>query len=156
MEPELRSITWEAPQHHHVEKGTDWFFALGIIIIALVIVAVMFGDPLFAVLIGLAGGALGVLAAKKPEIIPYAVTVRGIRIGEEIHPYSTLESYRIEEENPRGPQLLVKSNHKFMPLIVLPIPPDYVDDIDDILKEKLVEEDLEESLFVKILEVFGF
>jgi hypothetical protein len=156
MEPTPRSITWEAPEHHHVEKGNDWFFALAIVITALVIAAIIFNNVLFALLIGLAGGAMAVSAAKKPSIIPYAVTVRGVKIEDRIYPFATLESYNIDEEYEHGPQLLIKSNRKFMPLLVLPIPRDYIDDIEDILKEKLDEEELEEPLFVKILELFGF
>jgi hypothetical protein len=156
MEQTIRSIAWEAPEHHYVEKGNDWFFALIIIIIALIVVAVLFDDTLFALLIGLAGGALAVLAIKKPSIVPFSVSVRGIKIEDRLYSYSTLESYNIDEENPRGPQLLVKSTQKIMPLIVIPIPKDHIDDIESILREKLVEEDLEESIFVKILELFGF
>lgn len=156
MEPALRSITWEAPQHHHVEKGNDWFFALTIIVIALVVAAVLFDNVLFALLIGLSGGALAVSAAKRPAIIPYAVTARGIRIEDRLYPYSTLSTYHIEEEDPRGPQLLVKSEKKLMPLIVLPIPEDHIDDIEDILKERLEEEELMEPFLVKVLELFGF
>ena len=156
MEPTPRSVTWEAPEHHHVEKGNDWFFALAIIIAALVIVAILFNDTLFALLIGLAGGALAVSAAKKPAIIPYAVTVRGVKIDDRLYPYATLDSYAIDEENPRGPQLLIKSERKLMPLMVLPIPPDHVDEIEAILSERLEEEELEEPLFVKVLELFGF
>jgi hypothetical protein len=156
MEPSPRSITWEAPEHHHVEKGNDWFFALIIIVLALVVVAILFNNVLFALLIGLAGGALFVSAAKRPSIIPYAVTVRGVKVDDRIYPFSTLETYRIDEEDPRGPQLLIKSERKLMPLMVMPIPADHVDDIDDILRENLLEEDLEEPLFVKILELFGF
>ncbi|MCB9815246.1 hypothetical protein H6785_01520 [Candidatus Nomurabacteria bacterium] len=156
MEPALRSITWEAPEHHHVEKGNDWFFALIIIVIALVVVAILFNNVLFALLIGLAGGALFVSAAKRPSIIPFAVTLRGVRVGDRVYPYSTLDSYRIDEDDPRGPQLLIKSEKKLMPLMVLPIPVDHVDDIDDILKERLLEENLEEPLLVKVLELFGF
>ncbi len=156
MEPSLRSVTWEAPEHHHVEKGNDWFFALTIIILAFVVVAILFNNTLFALLIGLAGGALAVSAAKRPSIIPYAVTVRGIKIDDQLYPFSSLESYAIDEEDPRGPQLLIKSARKVMPLIVLPIPSDHVDDIESILREKLDEEELEESLFIKVLELFGF
>jgi len=156
MEPSPRSVTWEAPEHHHVEKGNDWFFALTIIIIAFVIVAILFNNVLFALLIGVAGGALAVSAAKRPSIIPYAVTVRGIKVDDRLYPYSTLESYCVDEEDPRGPQLLVKSERFVMPLIILPIPVDHIDDIESILEEKLEEEELEESLFVKILELFGF
>jgi hypothetical protein len=156
MEPTPRSIAWEAPEHHHVEKGNDWFFALVIIIIALVTVAILFDNVLFALLIGLAGGALFVSAAKRPAIIPYAVTVRGVKIEDRIYPYSTLDSYRIDEEDFRGPQLFLKSERKLMPLIVMPIPFDHIDDIDAILRENLIEEDLDEPLFVKVLELFGF
>ena len=156
MEPTARSVTWEAPEHHHVEKGNDWYFAVMIIVAALVIVAVLFEDPLFALVIGLAGGALAVSAAKRPSIIPYAVTVRGVKIDDRLYPFSTLESYAINEEDIKGPQLLLKSERKLMPLIVLPIPTNHIDDIESILKEKLPEEDLEEPLFIKVLELFGF
>ena len=156
MEQTPRSVTWEAPEHHHVEKGNDWFFALAIIIAALVVVAILFNDVLFALLIGLAGGALAVSAAKRPSIIPFAVTIRGVRIDDELHPYATLESYAIDEDDPRGPQLLLKAKRRFMPLMVLPIPPDYIDQIESIHKEKLVEEELEEPFFMKVLELFGF
>ena len=156
MEQTPRSVTWEAPEHHHVEKGNDWFFALAIIVAAMVVVSILFNDVLFALLIGLAGGALAVSAAKRPSIIPFAVTIRGVRIDDELYPYATLESYAIDEDDPRGPQLLLKAKRRFMPLMVLPIPPDYVDEIEAILKEKLVEEELEEPFFMKLLELFGF
>jgi len=156
MEPSLRSIVWEAPEHHHIEKGNDWFFALIIIVVALVIVAILFNNLLFALLIGVSGLTLLISAAKKPEIIPYGVNLRGVKINDRVYPFSTLESYRIEEDDPKGPQLLIKSAKLMMPLMVVPIPPEHVDDIDDLLKQNLVEEDLEEPMIVKLLELFGF
>jgi len=156
MESSLHSITWEAPEHHHVEKGNDWFFALGIIIVSMVFVAILLSNFLFALLITLAGGTLAISASKRPRVIPYAITTRGVRIDEEIHPYSTLKSYYIDEEDYRGPQLLIESDHKIMSLMVMPIPADHVDDIETILKEKLDEEYLEEPFLVKLLEVLGF
>lgn len=156
MEPLARAITWEAPEHHHSEKGGDWFFALAIIIIALAIAAVLFGNTLFALLIGVAGGALAVSAAKRPSVVPFAITVRGIRIDEQLYPYTTLQAYHIEEEDENGPQLLVLSKKRFMPLMVLPLPSEYIDDVEDILRDKLPERFLEEPLFMKLLEKFGF
>ena len=129
---------------------------MAIIIIALVIAAVLFDNVLFALVIGLAGGALAVSAAKRPAIIPYGVTVRGIRIEDRLYPFSTLDSYHIDEDDPRGPQLLIKSERKLMPLIVMPIPTNHIDDIEHILKEKLIEEELAEPFLIKVLELFGF
>ena len=156
MEQRPRSITWEAPEHHHVEKGNDWFFAVIIIVVSLVLVAILFNNVLLALLLGLAGGALTLSAARRPLIIPYAVTLRGVRIDDRLYPYSTLEGYRIDEDDPKGPQLLLRSSQKLMPLLVVPIPFDYIDDIDAIVAEALPEEALEEPLFVKIMELFGF
>jgi hypothetical protein len=156
MEPSLRSVTWEAPEHHHIEKGNDWFFALIIIVVALVIVAILFNNLLFALLIGVAGLTLLISAAKKPALITYSINLRGVKISDRMYPFSSLESYRIDEEDYKGPQLLLKSAKLMMPLMVMPIPPEHIDDIDDILKQNLEEEDLEEPLIVKVLELFGF
>lgn len=152
----MRAITWEAPEHHHVEKGNDWFLVLGIIFFALVVAAVLFGNLLFAILLALSGLTLAIAAARKPSIVHFAVTVRAVTIDDHIFPYSTLESFYIDEDDPRGPQLLVKTKRNFLPLLVLPLPADHIDDIDDILKEKLPEELLEEPLMMKVLESFGF
>ena len=156
MDGTPRSISWEAPEHHHVEKGNDWFFSLVIVVAALVIVALLFDNALFALLIGLAGGALAVSAAKGPSIVPYEVSVRGVRIEDELYTYASLESYHIDEEDPRGPQLLLKSEKRLKPLIVIPLPFDHVDDIEALLQDKLPEEELAEPFLVKVMELFGF
>jgi hypothetical protein len=156
MEPTARAISWEAPEHHHVEKGNDWFFALAIIVIAIVIVAILFNNVMLALLLGLGGGALAVSAARRPSIIPFEVSVRGVRIEDELYPFSSLESYHIDEDDHRGPQLYVKVEKRLLPLLVLPLPVDHIDDIEAILKEKLPEEELEEAFFIKVLELFGF
>ena len=151
-----RSVTWDAPEHNHVEKSADWFFALAVLAIAAVVAAVLVGNYLFAVLCGVAGIVLAVAAGKPPRIIPFAVTARGIRIGATLFPYTTLASYHIDEDHARGPQLLVLSQRHFMPLLVIPIPEEYIDEIESILQERLAEDYLEESFFQIMLEAVGF
>ena len=152
----INAVTWEAPEHHHIEKGSDWFWALGIIALCGAIAAFFFGNFLFAILILVGGGAMALATAKRPSVIPFAVSSRGIRVGEKLYPYSTLEAYFIDEENPNGPQLLLRSKHLYMPLIIMPIPEEYVHEIEDLLLTRLPEEELEEPLATKILEVLGF
>lgn len=156
MEPQVRSVTWEAPEHHHNEKSGDWFFAFTVIAVAIVIAALLLGNTLFALLCAVGAGALALIASRPPRIIPYAVTIRGIRIDDVIFPYTTLSSYHIDEDDPRGPQLLVLSQKHFMPLLVIPIPEEYADEIEDILGPRLEEEFLEESIFHKLLDYLGF
>ncbi len=156
MEPTARGISWEAPQHHHVEKGNDWFLALLIVVAALVFTAILLDNVMFALLLGLAGGVLAISAAKRPAIVPYGVSVRGIKVEDELFPFPLLVSYHLDEEDPRGPQLLIRTTRKSVPLLVLPLPLEHVDAIEDILRERIPEEELHEPFFLKVLEIFGF
>ena len=156
MEQTPRAITWEAPEHYYQEKGGDWYFSLVIITVAVVVAALIFGSTLFALLLILSGCALAIIGAKKPSVIPFAVTVRGVRVGDDLYPFATLQSYHIDEEDPRGPQLIVLTKKHLLPLLVLPLPVQYIDDIEDILRGRVKEELLQEPLFMKVLERFGF
>ncbi len=156
MDSAPRAVNWEAPEHNHTEKGGDWFFAFTIIFIAIVLAAILLGNTLFALLMAVAGLTLAISASRRPSIIPFSVNVRGVRVGDDLYPYAILESYCIDEDDPRGPQLLLQAKRRYMPLLILPLPPDYVDDVEEILRDRLPEEHLEEPFFVKILEIFGF
>lgn len=156
MSEQVKSITWEAYEHHHTNKGSDWFWILGIITIAVTVTAILLGNMLFGILIFIAGLVTALHGAQKPRIIPFAVTQRGLRIEDTLYPYTTLEAFYIDEEDPSGPQLLSRSEKLFMPLIVMPIPEEYIDEIEDILASRLPEETLEEPFATKLLEFFGF
>ena len=150
----LSGVTWEAPEHHHVEKGSDWFWVLGIVAGCASVAVLLFGNFLFALVILLGACAMALVAA--PAVLPFAVTTRGVRVGETLYPYSTLEAYCIDEQGSMGPQLLVRSRRLFMPLIILPLPEEYVDDVEFLLRDRLPEDDIEEPLANKLLELFGF
>lgn len=156
MEQTPRAVTWEAPEYVYTDKKADWYLVLAIIFGSLIIASVLFNNVLFALLVGVAGGALAASAARKPRVIPFAVSVRGIRVDDQLYPYSTLRAYHVDEDHEHGPKLLVLSKRRFTPLIVLPIPEEYIDDIEDIMLGKLEEKLLEEPFLFKVLEKFGF
>ncbi len=152
----IREVSWEAPEHHHSEKGSDWFWALGIVTISAAIAMIAFGNVLFGIVILLAGGAVALLASREPRIVTFSVSLRGVRLGNDLHPYSSLKCFYLDEDHPRNVQLLLQSKSLLMPLIVIPVPDDAVDEIEYILEELLPEEHLEESLGHHLLEVLGF
>jgi len=156
MEHTPRAVTWEAPEHNHSEKSGDWFFAFTIIFIAIVISAILLGNTLFALLMAIAGLTLAISVTRRPSLVHYAVSVRGVRVGDDLYPHSNIEAYCIDEDEPSGPQLLIQVKSRLMPLVVIPLPPDYIDDVDDILGARIPEEKLEEPVIMKILELFGF
>ena len=114
------------------------------------------GNTLFALLLLIGGTTIGIVANREPRIIPFAVNNRGVRVDDMLYPYSTLECFYIDEDHELGPQLLVRSNKFFMPLIVMPIPEEFIDEIEAILEPRLAEQHLEEPLAHKLLEIFGF
>jgi len=156
MSEQVKSITWEAYEHNGAEKGSDWFWILGIITLTVTVSAILLGNTLFGILIFIAGLVTALHATQPPRLIAYAVTQRGLRIDDTLYPYSTLEAFYIDEEDEMGPQLLVKSEKMFMPMLILPIPEDHIDEIEDILAPRLPEEHLEEPFVGKFLEYVGF
>lgn len=156
MAVEARSVTWEAPAHHHTEKTSDWFWALGIIAISGSVAALFFGNLLLAILVILGALIMGILASREPEMTSYAVTTRGLRVGERLYPFGSLEAYYIDEDEPTGPQLLARSQHMFAQLVIMPLPEDAIEEIEHILESRLPEEHIEEPFGTKLLEIFGF
>lgn len=156
MNEEVRGIAWEAYEHHHIERKSDWFWGAGILIVASCIASILLGNTLLGILIATGGVVMLILAARPPKIVSYAVTQRGLRIDEKLYPYTTLEAFYIDEDYHFGPQLLVRSEKLFMPLLILPIPEEHSDIIEAIIAERLPEQHIEEPFSDKVLEFFGF
>lgn len=151
-----RAVTWEAPEHHHFNKASDWYWALGIISLCGAVAAFFFGNFIFAVLILLGGATMALYSAKPPRVVPFMVGTRGVRAGDQLFTYNSLEAYNIDEDAIWGPQLLLRSKSLYMPLVIIPIPEDYIHEIEDLLRERLKEEELEEPLAHKLLELVRF
>lgn len=149
-------LAWEAPEHHHTEKSNDWYWILGIIAIAGSITSVLLGNVLFGIVIILAAVAVFLISQKEPRIIAFEISSQGVQVDKTLYSYSSIESYGIDESSPIGPHLLLKSKHMFMPLIILPIPDEAVEDIEWMLRAKLTEEHLTEPFSHRLLEFFGF
>lgn len=150
------TISWEAFEHQHIEKTSDWYLALGIIAFVAAGVSVFFGNILFAIVIALGAAVMALVSMRQPSIILFAITPRGVRVDNRLHPYAALASFCIDEESPSGPQLILRSRGMLSPLLVIPLPSEAVEEIDDALAGRLPEEHLEESLSHRLLEFLGF
>lgn len=156
MEGSTRSVYWEAPEHTHIEKSSDWYWILSIVAIAGAVASIIFGNVLFAMVILLGTMTVFITSHRKPRIIEFEVSPRGVRIESDLYPYSTLESFYLDEENYAGPQLIVKSKKLFVPLLIIPIPEEYIEEIEDVIAPRLHEEHLEEPFSHRLLEFVGF
>jgi hypothetical protein len=152
-------LSWEAHEYVHTEKTADWYWAFGILTIACVVGAIVYGNVLFAILIFIIAAVLALFAGRHPDMTTFSVTQRGVRIGHIFHPYTSLESFAIEEyaHQPNHiPKLLLRPLHHFSPLIVIPIEGVDPDDIHDFLIQFLPEDTHLEPLSHRIMEWLGF
>ena len=156
MSENIRSIYWEAPEHIHVEKTGDWYWILGIIAIAGSVVSIIFGNILFSIVIILSATVMMLYAHHPPRIINFKISGRGIRVDDTLYPYSTLESFFIDEDHRHGPQLIVKPKKLLSQFLIIPIPEENSDEIETILAPRIPEEHLEEPFSYRLLEILGF
>ena len=145
---------WQADEYRYREKSRDWFIVVGIIAASLAVASILFDNILFAILILVAASAVIIQSIKKPRRIKFELNKRGILVDDKFYPYSTIDSFGIDEEP--TPKLLAKSKKLLMPLIAIPIEHAQVEPVRAFLKPLLAEEDLEEPLLQKLIEHFGF
>ncbi|MEI6191201.1 MAG: hypothetical protein WCP24_02435 [bacterium] len=150
------SLTWQAPEYHHYKRSTDWFWAVGIITICIAVLAFIFNNALFGILILLSAGILVFYALRTPEDVEYEINKRGIMVGKELHPYMTLEAFWIETRNNIEPKIILKSKKSFLPYIIIPVHNDSADEVADVLRNFLEEKELSEPSAHKVMEYLGF
>lgn len=148
-------ITWTAPEFNYTPKGPDWYWTLGIITTTLVIIALLTGNVLFAIILIIGGLGLGYQAGKKPRVVEITVDDRGVRSEDTLYPYSSLKSFRIEN-NKHEQKLILQSEKSLMPFIIIPINEADPEQLRHYLLQFLPEEQHKEPLSQKIMEYLGF
>lgn len=147
-------LQWSAPEYEERPRTRDWFWALGIVIAAVSIASIIFGNYFFAALIIISGGIFALFAIKKPEIVPYELNERGFQVRSRLYPYESIHAFWIEKGG--QPLLFIKSSRPFLPIVVAPIHPDDVEHISAVMIEKNIPvEEMREHVSEKILEVLG-
>jgi hypothetical protein len=151
------SLSWQAFEYEYREKSADWYWALGIIAVTGAIAAVILNNILFAVLIIVGSFFLAVFAARRPPLVQFEVSSRGVRINTILYPHVSLATFWIIERAHGPAKLLVKSKKPLSPLISLPIADTIsLDALRELLSEHLDEEELEEPFMHTLMEFLGF
>ncbi|OGG72851.1 hypothetical protein A3A38_02700 [Candidatus Kaiserbacteria bacterium RIFCSPLOWO2_01_FULL_53_17] len=148
-------LAWSAYEHEHIERGSDWFWALGIIAVSAALTSILFSNVLFAILILIAATTIGLIARHPPELHEFEIGEKGIRAGKTLHPYDSIISFWIEEEA-EEPLLLVDTTTFMSPNLIIPLGEMDPATIREFLGARVEEVPMKEPLAHKILELFGF
>lgn len=156
MPGENTMLHWSAYEHEHVERGSDWYWALGIFAVSAAFTSLLLHNPLFSLVILVAAGTLALLARTPPEIARFELSDKGIRVNGRLHRYEHIISFWIDEEHRHGRPLLLIDTTKFMaPNLIMPI--EHIDPalVRAYLVERCTEVEMKEPLSHRIFEFFN-
>ena len=151
----MEKLEWSALEYEEKEKSSDWFWALGVIIVAGSVTSIIFADYFFAAVLLLGGTLLGFFTIKKPEVVSYELNDKGLKIKTRLYPYEKIKSFYVEKE--KKLLLFIRTERFFMPVISMPIELYLADDIrKKMLKKEVLEEKMDEHPYEKFMEHLGF
>lgn len=136
------------------EKSADWYWVLGIIACAGIVVSFLFGNLLLATIIGLGAIIMMLLTHMEPTDTVCRLTHTDIAVNDTTYSLHDLEAYHIDEKD--GELVLrFKTGQFLLPMVIVHIPEEYAEDIDAHFRAVVPAERIEEGLSHRVLEIFG-
>ena len=148
-------IRWRAQEHEHVERSPDWYWALGIFAACTALIAVLFGNFLFGILILVAATTLGLMAKSPPPLVDFELSDRGIKVGDTMHRYEEVISFWVEDHDVDPPILLIDTVKWLSPNLIIPLIEVDSGQVRAFLAERAEETPMKEPMWHKVLEFFG-
>ena len=155
-------IIWSALEYEEKERHPDWFWALGVIVVAISITAIIYGNYFFAILIIIGGFLLGFFAIKKPDVVFYELNEKGLKIRDRIYLYEKIKAFWVQKPLSDDGKIMqlalfIKSQRLLVPIFSVPIEEDSVVKIHNLmLAHDVPEEEMKEHPSEKIMEALGF
>lgn len=114
-------IEWVAPEFTQYKKGKNWFVLPGFVAFALVIIAIILKNFLFAIGIVVAAFVVYIYTNKKPREIKFSVSGKGVQVDNKIYPLDTIKSFWIFYNPPEIKEISIRSKKTFVPYIKIPL-----------------------------------
>ena len=114
---------WEGMEYAFEEKGADWYWALGIIAVAGILACILFNNFILALVIAAGAVALGLQAARPPQMRHFEITDSGLVVDDKLYPYEDMLHFSVLEyaDPSLPPSLSIKTKRMLSPHILVPI-----------------------------------
>lgn len=147
---------WDAPEFIFRKKTNDWYWALGIILIIGIVIAVLDKNFLIGVFIVLAITLIYFLGQKQPGIVHFEISDQGVRFDTNFFPYHNIDSFWIEDQAEQW-KLVFQVRKSITPILTVPIPEDInPSEVRDVLVHYLPEQEQQEPWAHRVSEQIGF
>ena len=151
----VKKLEWQALEHVYYEKTGDWYWGVGIVGVTAAILALIFGNAIFALLLLIATATIIIHAAHVPKIVKVEIMPNGVRVGSDYYAYSQLKGFSLDEEH--NPPILVLDSKAFLrPDIRIFIEDKSPEEIRDFLLDHLDEKYHEPAFTEALIHYLGF
>lgn len=146
--PDESIFSWEGHEYSFEEHGPDWYWALGIVALAIALVSILFGNVLLALVIITGAGAVGLQAAKHKRSHRFSIFDTGIAVDDTFYEYEGMRDFAILEfiDPSLPPALSIKTNHILAPHLLIPIHEYDPEDVYEYVNIHIPEGNHEETL----------
>lgn len=119
---QTKLFNWEGTEHDHLEKTTDWYWGLGIVIVTGIIIAILSKNYLFAIILAIGGIMLGLYANDKPHVISIEVSEHGIKFNNDMYTFETIKSFWIYTDVTDTNRIIIETGRTILPQRIVSIP----------------------------------
>lgn len=89
-------IRWQGTEYLHQDQTKTWYIVLGIIAVALMVLAIVLMKSLsFALLIPVMAATLIVYTRRPPAINDYILSRKGLHVNDKLYPFGQFKSFSI-------------------------------------------------------------
>src|ERR1035437_3915702 len=92
-------ISWKALEYKRKEKTADWYWAVILISLSIIIISFLTKNALFAVLVIISTSILLFISVTAPRLIHISINQKGVTVDKELYPFVTLDSFWVESKN---------------------------------------------------------
>lgn len=149
MEKELE---WQAFEYPYQPKTADWFWAVWIIAVGIAVTSYLFNNLLFGVFVLLSAFSISLFGSRRPDLLIFRLSEKGIGIRNKLIPFSSLKSFWIEND-----KIIFQAENKIVPFIIVPLNEEIDNEqLREYLLKHLEEKEHHEPILQKIVEKLGF
>lgn len=151
-------FSWEGHEYSFEERGADWYWALGIVTIAVVLTCILLSNILLALVVVAGAGAVALQASKHRRVHRFSIYEVGIAIDNELYKYEDMRDFAILEylDPSYPPALSIKTNHIFSPHLLIPIHKYDPEDVYEYIANHLPEGEHEETPVDRLIAFLRF
>ena len=140
-------ISWKIEESNFTPKTTEWFWALGILMLAFIVFSILLKNYLLIIIMALAAFIIYINKNQKPRQIDFCLNSNGLYIEQKFYPYDNFESFWIFPAHPEKKQeLALRQKQRLASLLIIPFHSDDENKIRKILAIHLAENEEQESL----------